>query len=310
MTGPPLDPHDAVFAEIRARARDGRAALADASQVNVSSIRPKPGLRATLLDLNQMTTRGMLEGGVALAEAPGAMLQMMGAAPRETLTPQMQGISGAAQWLFDHTTLREGPRLAQAAREAIRARTGDPQTEAGRWGRLGMNVVTQLVAPVVGFKAGRRVWDVLRGGGAGRNPMWLNPQGPKLPPETPLAPEVPPVNPANLTPGQTSFLDDLAGSARKTREPTPMELIIGHQEAKLGRPIPSGAPPVRPVGETVYPTGLGPGSSRLPLTPQRTRTLLSRVLGVDRGQINILPPKPPFRGPQPPPSRLPPDAWR
>jgi hypothetical protein len=123
-----------------------------------------------------------------------------------------------------------------------------------------MNVVTQLVAPVVGFKAGRRVWDVLRGGGAGRNPVWLNPRGPKLPPETPLAPEVPPVNPANLTPGQTSFLDDLAGSARKTREPTPMELIIGHQEAKLGRPI-----------------------------PRDPRQDLAELTGLKSGDINILP---------------------
>jgi hypothetical protein len=305
MTGPPLDPHDAVFAEIRARARDGRASLADASQVNTSSISPKPSLRATISDLNQMTTRGMLEGGVALAEAPGALLQMIGAAPQAALTPQMQGISGAAQWLFDHTTLREGPRVFAAAREAIRTRLGDPKTEAGRWGRLGMNAATQVVAPVGLVKLGGRVLGALRGGSRGPNPRWFNPRQPIAPP-----PEAPTVRPANLTPGQTSFLDDLAGSARKTREPTPMELIIGHQETKLGRPIPSGAPPVRPVGETVYPTGLGPGSSRLPLTPQRTRTLLSRVLGVDREKISILPPKPPFRGPQPPPSRLPPDAWR
>lgn len=274
------DPHDAVFSEIRSRARDNVAAVADASQVALTPRRAPASVRQVLPDVGRMAARGAAEGAIGLVELPGAALELAGRAEGVALTPAMRGISGLSRWLLGHTTLREAPERLAETREAIREYWGDPQTEAGRWAAPAANLTAQLMLLGGGGKAIRNLVRTVTEKSP-RNALWIvgrrhDPLPPGTPPSAPV-PQVPPVSPKNLTVAQRSFLEDLT-------QPKP--------------PRPAGVD----ADGIFYPTGLqapSPGFA-YHLSKQKARTLLSKVLGLPRQEIRILPSRPPFRGPQPP----------
>jgi hypothetical protein len=269
MTGPkpkivpsPTDAHDAVFAELRARALNNVAQVAETTGIPPVRGKFRPTTGQTLADVGRQTMHGLGEAGVAGADLPG-LLQMLSIGSQGSLDPAMRVVGAVASRYLRTPMVKDWASRLAETRTSLDEAYGAPMTPAGRVARSGANLVGQAALAAAGTIAVKTAGET--GGMFVRDVM--------NPPRSPFSlldrSELPPIrsNPNGLQ--DTGKL-----KASGLLEPLRPDEIL-----------PTGLPPEGGWSTRVEPSTTGGGIHFRDLERQQTNEMLD--------QLNLNPPVPP-----------------